>query len=201
MKRSIVLAIAFSATVLAAPVPNDDQTITHVLNRIGFGPRSGDVDRVKRMGLQRYIAAQLHPERVPDEALAARLSELTTVGLSSREIAEQFERPVMEARREKKQGDPEMSPEERAIRQRANGVLVELGEQKVLRAIYSERQLQEVLADFWFNHFNVDARKGRERFLITEYERETIRPRVLGTFRDLLRATAKSPAMLFYLDN
>ncbi len=86
-------------------------------------------------------------------------------------------------------------------RQRANIVVVELAEQKLQRAIYSERQLEEVLADFWFNHFNVDARKGRVRFLLTEYEREAIRPHVLGNFRDLLEATAKSPAMLFYLDN
>ena len=80
-------------------------------------------------------------------------------------------------------------------------MLVELSEQKLLRAVYSERQLQEVLTDFWFNHFNVDARKGRDRFLLTEYERDAIRPHVLGKFRDLLGATAKSPAMLFYLDN
>jgi uncharacterized protein (DUF1800 family) len=87
------------------------------------------------------------------------------------------------------------------VQQRANSLVLELSEQKLLRAVYSERQLREVLADFWFNHFNVDARKGRDRFMVTEYERETIRPRVLGTFRDLLEATAKSPAMLFYLDN
>jgi uncharacterized protein (DUF1800 family) len=87
------------------------------------------------------------------------------------------------------------------VQQQANSVIVELSEQKMLRAIYSERQLQEVLADFWFNHFNVDARKGADRFLLTEYEREAIRPHVLGKFRDLLEATAKSPAMLFYLDN
>src|SRR5207249_846778 len=74
-------------------------------------------------------------------------------------------------------------------------------EPQLLRSAYSERQLQEVLADFWFNHFNVDARKGRDRFLLTEYERDAIRPHVLGKFRDLLEATAKSPAMLFYLDN
>ncbi len=79
--------------------------------------------------------------------------------------------------------------------------MLELAEQKLLRAIYSERQLQEVLTDFWFNHFNVDARKGRDRFLLTTYERDAIRPHVLGKFRDLLEATAKSPAMLFYLDN
>jgi uncharacterized protein (DUF1800 family) len=79
--------------------------------------------------------------------------------------------------------------------------MLEVSEQKLLRAIYSERQLEEVLVDFWFNHFNVDARKGPVRFMLAEYEREAIRPHVLGRFRDLLGATAKSPAMLFYLDN
>ena len=73
--------------------------------------------------------------------------------------------------------------------------------QKLLRAVYSERQLQEVLTDFWFNHFNVDVRKIDDRPVVVEYERDVIRPRVLGRFRDLLGATAKSPAMLFYLDN
>jgi uncharacterized protein (DUF1800 family) len=87
------------------------------------------------------------------------------------------------------------------MQQRANGVMVELSEQKLLRAVYSERQLQEVLTDFWFNHFNVDVRKIDDRPVMVEYERDVIRPHVLGRFRDLLGATAKSPAMLFYLDN
>jgi len=77
----------------------------------------------------------------------------------------------------------------------------DLSEAKMLRAIYSNRQLAEVLDDFWFNHFNVYLEKGADRYLVTEYERDAIRPRVLGKFRDLLEATAKSPAMLFYLDN
>src|SRR5213079_3433261 len=123
--------------------------------------------------------------------------------LSSREIADRFEIPQLQARRQKKenaaQGDQTKAPD--PGQQRANLVVVELGEQKVLRAVYSERQLQEVLTDFWFNHFNVDARKGPDRFMLTEYEREAIRPHVLGRFRDLLESTARSPAMLFYLDN
>jgi uncharacterized protein (DUF1800 family) len=90
-----------------------------------------------------------------------------------------------------------MAPE----RRRANLPSIELSQQKIVRAVYSERQLQEVLTDFWFNHFNVDARKGPTRYMLTEYERDAIRPHVLGRFRDLLGATAKSPAMLFYLDN
>ena len=77
----------------------------------------------------------------------------------------------------------------------------DLAEGKLLRAVYSNRQLEEVLADFWFNHFNVFLDKGADHYLVTEYERDAIRPHVLGKFRDLLEATAKSPAMLFYLDN
>lgn len=77
----------------------------------------------------------------------------------------------------------------------------DLTEAKIYRAIYSNRQLEEVLADFWFNHFNVFLDKGMDRFLIVNYEKEAIRPRVLGKFKDLLLATAQSPAMLFYLDN
>src|SRR5262249_35496834 len=129
----------------------------------------------------------------------------TTLGMSEREIAEKYERPLIDARRAKK--DAPQQPQDGAprmpdpVQQRANSLVVELGEQKILRAVYSERQLQEVLAHFWFNHFNVDARKGRTRFLVTGYERDAIRPHVLGKFRDLLGATAKSPAMLFYLDN
>ena len=189
----------------AASFPNDDRTIVHLLNRTGFGPRPGDVERVRRMGVERYIDLQLHPERIADGEMPGRLAALETIGLSSRAIAERYEQPVLEARREKREmkadgaqnEKPQATPEQR----RANQVVMELGEQKVLRAVFSERQLQEVLTDFWFNHFNVDARKGVDRFLLTEYERETIRPHVLGKFRDLLEATAKSPAMLFYLDN
>src|SRR5437868_1597218 len=77
----------------------------------------------------------------------------------------------------------------------------ELTQAKLLRAIYSERQLDEVMTDFWFNHFNVFVNKGADRYLITSYERDVIRPHALGKFKDLLVATAQSPAMLFYLDN
>ena len=194
----------------AATFPSDDKTIVSVLNRIGFGARPGDVERVRTIGLERYIDEQLHPSRISDPDVERRLANLTTLNLSSKQIAEQYEQPLLEARRERKQDaaaansstpTEKPDPAQMQVQQRANGVIVELSEQKVLRAIYSDRQLQEVLTDFWFNHFNVDARKGRDRFLLTEYERETIRPHVLGHFRELLGATSRSPAMLFYLDN
>src|SRR6516165_6340013 len=191
-----------SASGPGSRLPTDELTITHVLSRMAFGPRAGDVDRVKGIGLERYIDQQLHPERIQDTAVAERLTRLSTISMSRRELSEKFEQPLMDARREQKQqADGEAPKVPAPVQQRANSVVVELGEQKILRAVYSERQLQEVLTDFWFNHFNVDARKGRDRFLLTEYERDVIRPHVLGRFRDLLEADAKSPAMLFYLDN
>jgi len=191
-----------SASGPGSRLPTDELTITHVLSRMAFGPRAGDVDRVKGIGLERYIDQQLHPERIQDTAVADRLAGLSTISMSRRELSEKFEQPLMDARREQKQqADGEAPKVPAPVQQRANSVVVELGEQKILRAVYSERQLQEVLTDVWFNHFNVDARKGRDRFLLTDYERDVIRPHVLGSFRDLLGATAKSPAMLFYLDN
>jgi uncharacterized protein (DUF1800 family) len=93
------------------------------------------------------------------------------------------------------------TPQQIDAMQGARQVLVELSQQKILRAAYSERQLEEVMVDFWFNHFNVFAGKGQTRVYLTEYERDAIRPHALGKFSDLLRATAESPAMLFYLDN
>jgi len=208
MRRLLVLTLALFVSVAATGHQEDEKTIVHVLNRIGFGPRPGDVEKVRAIGIQRYIDQQLHPERIPDAAMTARLAGLTTIGMSSREIAEKYALPALEARKEKKEEAKENGGQQQNVpaarnpqQEKANRVMLELGEQKMVRAVYSERQLQEVLTDFWFNHFNVDARKGPDRFMLTEYERDTIRPRVLGKFRDLLEATAKSPAMLFYLDN
>jgi len=204
-RRLLAIALSCTAvTVMAARIPSDDRTIIHVLNRVAYGPRVGDIERVRAIGIERYIDEQLRPERIHDDEANRRIADLTTIRLSSAEISSQFEQPLTEARRERKQAaadNPDAPKTPTPAQQRANSLVLELGAQKVMRAIYSDRQLQEVLTDFWFNHFNIDARKGRDRFLLTEYERDVIRPHVLGSFRDLLEATAKSPAMLFYLDN
>ena len=214
MLRAFVIATAITAGLhagmsfpAAPPAPASDEAIVHVLNRIGYGPRPGEVEKVRAAGLQRFIDDQLHPERIADRSMAERLAGLTTIGMSAGQIAERIELPALEARRERKRQavgtEPQAkdTPVREPLQQRANALVVELAQAKVLRAVYSERQLQEVLTDFWFNHFNVDARKNRERFLVTIYERETIRPHVLGRFRALLEATARDPAMLVYLDN
>jgi uncharacterized protein (DUF1800 family) len=200
----------------AVPARADDRQIVHVLNRLAFGPGPGDVERVRRLGVRAYIDQQLHPERLPDAAVAARLAGFETLTKSTRELALEYFLPAQMARREQQRQtvqDPSMTPgtqpsrrdtlnpEQMEALRAQRTVLTELAQQKILRAVYSERQLQEVMVDFWFNHFNVFAGKGQTRVYLTEYERDAIRPHALGRFRDLLRATAESPAMLFYLDN
>ena len=167
--------LAPASRVTAAGVPNDPDSVVHALNRLTFGPRPGDVDRVQRTGLSEWIDQQLNPRRLDDAALERRLPQ-----------------PPAEAPRFD-------SPQE--ARRAARDAIGDLASAKLLRAAYSERQLEEVLVDFWFNHFNVFAGKGRTAIYLPEYEREAIRPFVLGRFRDLLGATAQHPAMLFYLDN
>jgi len=307
-----VLLLGFTASVQLAPAKkkekpdpasvqmDQDKRAVHALNRLTFGPRPGDVERVQAMGVDRWIDQQLHPERIDDSALDTRLAPFRTLNMETRELMEDFPsgemiKAVAEGRRslpsdplkravyqaqldqyaekqERKAGSgpsaappadaaakpSEMSGEDRLyadekIRQlldmppdqRVAAVLQmsaeerrtltaslrgkrdeffegmkprqreallalnnprqvvddELVQAKLLRAVYGERQLQEVMDDFWFNHFNVFIGKGADHYLLTSYERDVIRPHSLGKFEDLLVATAQSPAMLFYLDN
>jgi uncharacterized protein (DUF1800 family) len=181
MKRLIL----FGAAMLIAAQPqanssNSRARAEHALNRLAFGARPGEVERVMRMGVDRWIDEQLHPERIADRTFPA--------------IAD----PKIPERRRGQQLSDE---EKRALRTEARKTIGALSAQRILRAAESERQLNEVMVDFWMNHFNVFAQKGLDRFFIAAYERDTIRPRIWGRFEDLLLATAKSPAMLFYLDN
>jgi uncharacterized protein (DUF1800 family) len=172
----------------------EDQRILHLLNRIAFGPRPGDIERIRHAGVDRFIEEQLHPEAIDDSDLETRLEVLPTQRLASAELY-QFYPPqqVAEQRAAEKNSPPVFG--------RPPQVIGELVQQKLVRAVSSNRQLQEVLTDFWFNHFNVFAQKEADQWLVTSYEREVIRPHALSKFRDLLLATAQSPAMLFYLDN
>jgi uncharacterized protein (DUF1800 family) len=304
----------------AAEAQMDDQKrAVHVLNRLTFGPHPGDVQQVMGLGVDKWIDLQLHPEKLDDSALDARLAPFRTLRMDTKEIVQNFPPPELirqvmngkqpmpsdpakraiyqaqierlEEKEQRKQdaestppapapatpgtNDPatdtasvknsgadaeaarrredrlyaeldadklldlppdqrmkeimKMSPEEqRSLATSLKGqkagefmdgmnarqketlmslnnpqevVTHELMQAKLLRAIYSQRQLDEVMTDFWFNHFNVFVGKGPDRYFLTSYERDVIRPHVLGKFEDLLVATAKSPAMLFYLDN
>ncbi|PYQ45548.1 MAG: hypothetical protein DMF77_03905 [Acidobacteria bacterium] len=200
-----------------APVEDDEARIVHALNRLTFGPRPGDVEAVRRIGLEEWISRQLHPERIPDDALGPRLAPLSTLGLSTAEILRGYDPPpALKKEIQKRRADMGESASAEDMRKARRElaaeykdqmagpprkVVEELQEAKLLRAVYSERQTGEVLVDFWMNHFNVFAGKGQDKFLLTGYERDVVRPHAWGRFEDLLRATAQSPAMLFYLDN
>jgi len=238
----------------------EEQRIMHVLNRLGFGARPGDVERVKEIGLERYINQQLSPQNILDSLAEGKIQHLSTLEMTAAQLYEKYPQPGQLLRQLQRRGDlPEelaaarqdkgkvneprnpapqnsgeaMMPDamekkdaaqtanlesvpgknnedyRRAIRdyymqnglQLPQRITAELQASRILRAVYSERQLQEVLVDFWTNHFNVFAGKGADRWLLTSYDRDTIRPHTLGKFHDLLLATAQSPAMLFYLDN
>jgi len=267
----------------------DDQ-IQQAVNRLTFGPKPGEIDEIRKMGVKKWIDLQLHPERIPENPeLSAKLQPLESLRLTQADAAKNYPNPQMIRNialgREQLPDDPVARaaverllrrfrvkrdvPESEAldpvtplnelltadqIRTLRNGSLddkrallavipedrvddvviamppglrgqlmpaanaelrrklmlmnapqqlisYDLNEGKLLRAILSTHQLQEELVDFWYNHFNVFLDKGSDRFLVPSYEREAIRPRVLAHFRDLLEATALSPAMLFYLDN
>jgi uncharacterized protein (DUF1800 family) len=287
---------------------DDKKRAAHALNRLTFGPRPGDVERMLTVGVDKWIDEQLHPEKIDDSALDARLAPFQTLRMKTREMVEQFpSRQVIKAvsdgklplpvdpvtravyetqldrfqeKRSKKaakadataspvgamtgqetpsrddqvrrregrfnadelvrelahlppdqriaavlkmssasrlavadsiKGDKAdrffegLNPQQRedllAMSNPAQLIDDELIQGKLLRATYSERQLGEVMSDFWFNHFNVFLNKDADRFLLTSYERDVIRKRALGKFEDLLVATAQSPAMLYYLDN
>jgi len=205
------------------PLDSDTQ-ILQLLNRITFGPRPGDVERVRQMGIGAFLEQQLRSESLNDAAAEAKVASLPTLSMSSKVLAQNIQE--MMAERRAKQADASGAPSHSspAGQIRPNSVemtqgevqggsqdkgemlgsrraVAELAQEQLLRAVYSDRQLQEVMVQFWMNHFNIFADKGADRWMITSFERDTIRPRALGKFEDLLVATAESPAMLFYLDN
>src|SRR6266404_5086688 len=257
-----------------------DEAILHALNRLAYGPRPGDVERVRQMGLAKWIEEQLNPGSIDDKALEARLQNYPTLRLSTGKLIDEYPQPKQAAKlagltkeefkeqqAEKRRADsaaetvagdmrqapvgageaPQQNAEDAPAKQDMNDspapmkmdqlrgnlatnggaarnalgggdpnnvpraiaddskrpqrIVAELGMAKVTRAIYSNRQLQHVMDDFWFNHFNVFAGKGEVKWYLTSYERDVIQPHAFGKFKDLLTATAQSPAMLFYLDN
>jgi len=257
-----------------------DEAILHALNRLAYGPRPGDLERIKQLGLAKWIDQQLNPNSIDDKAVDARLEPLPTLRLSTVKLIEDYPQPKQAAKqagltkeqfKQQQQtkseataavivGDSQAPSDSTArassetaaassVRLSANAdvpspmkqaptnvatpgaappssrrgslsidpnavpraiaddskrpqrIVEELAMAKMTRVIYSERQLQQVMDDFWFNHFNVFAGKGEDRYYLTSYERDVLQPHALGKFKDLVTNTAKSPAMLFYLDN
>ncbi len=174
----------------------------HALNRLAYGPRPGDVRRVAADGVMRWIDRQLSSEEIDDHRLAERERQFQILEYDRRDLAAMYTEAQRE-RRERKLAADTMADKDGAspIAQRGKRLTGEFAELAVVRAALSERQLNEIMVDFWTNHFNVYFAKGADRFLTPDYIEHTIRPRAMGKFADLLIAVARSPAMLFYLDN
>lgn len=178
----------------------------HALNRLAFGPRPGDMDRVVAMGVDRFIDEQLRPERVADREMDRVLAEsFPSLRLSGADLIRDYPPARQQLAQARLRGDTMLTrSDSMAIRRGAQAsreFVNDLLSAKVARAVTSERQLAEVMTDFWENHFNVFIGKGQLRYYLPEYSERTIRPHSLGRFRDLLGSVAKSPAMLLYLDN
>jgi len=190
---------------------NEQEATLHALNRLGFGPHPGEVEQIQKTGLENWIQSQLHPENTADPVIDARLAEYPALGLSAASLLDKYPPPDVAAKRlglkvdeyQKRLQDLAKQPQGMSSLpfKDQQEIVNELMQAKLLRAIYSAHQLSEQLEDFWFNHFNVFIYKDLDRWYMIPYERDAIRPHVLGKFRELLEANAKSPAMLFYLDN
>src|SRR6184192_2887147 len=188
-----------------APALTPRDSALHALNRLAYGPRPGEVDRVAADGVMRWVDRQLSPGKIDDGPLAARERRFKILDYDAGELARVYVDAQRERREQKRAAATDSmteKPEQAGpLEQRGRRLGAEFQELAVIRAVLSERQLYEVMVDFWANHFNVFFAKGADRFLTPSYIEQTIRPRALGKFADLLIATAQSPAMLFYLDN
>ena len=176
--------------------PLSDRQIIHVLNRLAFGPTLEDFNHVRSIGVDRYIAEQLDPGSIPEPfELQWRIAALDALRYDAAQLRQLYG-PVTGIRGFR------LPPElEKMQRERARTIVQQAAEGRILRAVLSRRQLQEVMVDFWFNHFNVFTGKDLDHLWIGDYEQRAIRPFVLSRFRDLLFAATKHPAMLVYLDN
>src|SRR5881409_3826030 len=179
------------------PILTPRDSALHALNRLAYGPRPGEVDRIAASGVMAWIDSQLDPQTLADRGLAERERGFRILDYDRTELA----RLHVEAQRERRARRRDTTATDAAAAQRGRRMAGQFQALAIVRAALSERQLYEVMVDFWTNHFNVFFGKGADRFLTPDYVEHTIRPRALGPFQDLLIATAQSPAMLFYLDN
>jgi uncharacterized protein (DUF1800 family) len=227
-KRAFGYAFVFGFLILMAfiqPAPKmpykkagltEQEAALHLLNRFTFGPKPGQVEEVVKQGLENWFLEQLQPAK-DNEKVRVKLSSYTALGMTTDSIVNTYLQPAQLLRLAIAKGyidkDSVDKTDRPAYREALKKLQADYGfrplqelqreliNQKVIRAVYSDAQLQEVLTDFWFNHFNVSLTKNQVQQLVLPYERDAIRPNVLNNFSSILFATAKHPAMLLYLDN
>ncbi len=192
------------------------QAAAHLLSRFTYGATPGQIDEVVKIGLEKWFEQQIKGG-LSDDSLNKMLRKYDAINLTNEQVVKTFPRPAQILRLGIKDGvinkDSVNKGDKKEYRQQLQAYMQKKGlrlqqelfrqfiNQKILRATYTNNQLQEILTDFWFNHFNVSITKNDAAAFIPAYERDIIRPNVLGNFETLLMATAKSPAMLMYLDN
>src|SRR6266403_67559 len=190
-----------------------DQQIIQALNRLTFGAKPGDILKVRAIGLDKWIDQQLEPEKINDDPMNVFVANYSALNQNQNDLLNKYadqQRARQQVRRERADTTRAMAAADSvALRQQlqqqfnlTRQVVTQLQSSRVARAVASERQLQEVMTDFWENHFNIYAQKGGpEVYYLADFDQKVIRPNALGKFRDLLEAVSQSPAMLFYLDN
>jgi len=191
--RSFVFTLLVAAAVQAQP-------IEHLLSRVTFGTTAVERERAEKIGMDRYLGEQLDPASIDDDALDERLRSLATLRTATPPLLARFNPPRVQL----PENLPMCTPPAVTAIKPAGGpqpVVTELQRATFLRAVYSRRQLYERMVNFWENHFSVYINKDADRFYLTSFDRDSIRPFALGNFRALLGAVAHSPAMLYYLDN
>lgn len=212
-ERSIGVKLAFPYKQAGL---TERQAAAHLLSRFTYGAKPGDVDKVIKMGIEKWFLSQLEG-KLTDTEFDKMLTQYPDVNLSNTEVENKYPRQAKIVRMAIKngaihkdsvnKGDRKIYQEQISTFMKENGLKPQQElyrqfiNQKILRATYTENQTRELLADFWFNHFNVSLTKGQCASFIPAFERDVIRPNVTGKFENLVLATAKSPAMLIYLDN
>ncbi len=215
------LTAGFDAKALPQKIQpqSDSEKIQHLLNRITFGKTYSDIGLVSKMGIENYIKSQLHPQGLVVSEDLSELSQAEALQASPAQLFIKYGRPGIKAavqnqnqnqnqninqiQNQNKDKITEQNKKQfnKMVREANQVIYGDTALNRIARAVESPRQLEEVMTDFWFNHFNVSSDKGLDKIWIGAYEEKAIRPYVLGRFRDLLGATAHHAAMLFYLDN
>ena len=193
---TIILWCGFFKSPDAANLSTDPKII-HVLNRLSFGASPGDIELVASQGIKTYIQSQLSPASISQSPqFRQKIQQWENLDLTPVELWQEYRpRPV-------NANQPLVLEERKRRLQRIREIARKSIQANIFGAIANPRQLEEVMVDFWFNHFNIYIGKGvQERLWLGDYVERAIRPHVFGNFRDLLAATAHHPAMLHYLDN
>jgi len=198
-----VLASAGPTLAQNQPLTGADSAL-HVLNRLAFGPRPGDIAAVSHQGVESWIESQVRAD-LREPILPTLEQEFQILTMDADEMARRAVAMARERRAAKRNGEAGVDGGTRipmpAGADSPRRLAGEFEQVAVVRAVAAENQLREVMVEFWTNHFNVVLTKGADRYLLPSYIEETIRPHAMGRFQDLLVAVAESPAMLFYLDN